>query len=72
MKQNKFFCFPDIKVNITMRFSSNNNLELYWKDEQGNKRNIIENVNTIGSLVTYSGTIDVNASSNVSKKKNEI
>lgn len=72
MKQNKFFCFPDIKVNITIRFSSNNNLELYWKDEQGNKRNIIENVNTIGSLVTYSGTIDVNASSNVSKKKNEI
>lgn len=71
MKQNKFFCFPDIKVNITMRFSSYNNLELYWKDEQGNKRNIIEIVNTTGRLVTYSGTIDVNASSNVSKK-NEI
>lgn len=52
-----------------MRFSSNNNLELYWKDEQGNKRNIIKNANTTGTFVTYSETIDVNASSNVSKKK---
>lgn len=69
MEQNKFFCFPDIKVNITMRFSNYNNLELYWKDEQGNKRNIIKNTNTTGRLVTYSGTIDVYASSNVSKKR---
>lgn len=68
MKQNKFFCFPDIKVNITMRFSSKNNLELYWKDEQGNKRNIIENVNTTGNFVTDSKLIDVNAISNVSSK----
>lgn len=59
------FKLDDITVNITMRFSSNNNLELYWKDEQGNKRNIIKNANTTGTFVTYSETIDVNASSNL-------
>lgn len=69
MKQKSmFFCFPDIKVNITMKFSSINNLELYWKDKQGNKRNIIENVNTSGKFVTDSKLIDVNAISNVSSK----
>lgn len=59
-----------------MRFLNNNKLELYWKDDQGNKRNIIKNVNTdVNSpkkFVTYSETIDVNASSNVSKNKYEI
>lgn len=69
MKQKSmFFCFPDIKVSITMTFSSNNNLELYWKDDQGTKRNIIENVNTIGNFVTDSKLIYVNAISNVSSK----
>lgn len=51
-----------------MKFSSNNNLELYWKDDQGTKRNIIENVNTTGNFVTDSKLIDVNAISNVSSK----
>lgn len=57
-----------------MRFLNNNKLELYWKDDQGNKRNIIKNVNTDvnPTIVTYSETIDVNASSNVSKNKYEI
>lgn len=69
MKQKSmFFCFPDIKVYITTKFSSINNLELYWKDKQGNKRNIIENVNTSGKFVTDSKLIDVNAISNVSSK----
>lgn len=49
-----------------MSFSSENNLELYLKDEQGNKRNIIENVNTYGTFLTDSKTIVVNARSNVS------
>lgn len=67
MKQKSmFFCFPDIKVSITMKFSSNNNLELYWKDDQGTKRNIIEN--TTGNSVTDSKLIDVNAISKVSSK----
>lgn len=69
MKQKSmFFCFPDITVNITMKFSSMKNLELYWKDDQGTKRNIIENVNTSGNFVTDSKRIDVNAISNVSSK----
>lgn len=57
-----------------MRFLNNNELELYWKDDQGNKRNIIKNVNTDvnPNILTYSETIDVNASSNVSKNKYKI
>lgn len=49
-----------------MKFLSNNNLELYWIDEQGNNKNIIEMNDNNGSYVTISRTIYINASSNVS------
>lgn len=54
-----------------MRFSRKSNLELYWKDEQENKKfvNINTNDNTNGPFVTDSKTTYVNARSNVSKKK---
>lgn len=58
------FEFYDIKVNITMKFLSDNNLELYWIDKQGNKKNIIEMNDNNGSYVTISRTIYINASSN--------
>lgn len=53
-----------------MRFSSENNLELYSKDEEGDKKTIIKNVDTVGKLVTISNTTYVNARSNVSDKNN--
>lgn len=53
-----------------MRFSSNDDLELYWKDEQGDKKDIIERVNTYGEFVNDFKIIYVNASSNVSNKTN--
>lgn len=53
-----------------MRFSSNKNLELYWKDEQGGMQNIIDNINTDKQFVTKSKSICISANSNVSNKNN--
>lgn len=53
-----------------MRFSSKQNLELFWEDENGDKKKIIKPDDTNGDLVTISETTYVNASSNVSDKNN--
>lgn len=56
----------DIMVNISIKFTSRKNLELYLKDEQGNKTYIIErNKYNSTSDITISKTISVNASSNL-------
>lgn len=62
-----FFCFSDIMVNISMKFTSRKNLELYWINNEGKRIYIIErNEINSTSYVTISETIYVNASSNVS------
>lgn len=61
-----FFCVSDIKVNISMKFSGKNDLELYSIDEQGNRIYIIEMNDNNGGYGTISRTIYINASSNVS------
>lgn len=53
-----------------MRFSSSGYLEMYWKDEQRDKKYIIERVDKNDRFVNDFKIIHVNASSNVSNKTN--
>lgn len=53
-----------------MRFSSENNLELYRKDEDGVRENIFTPVDTKKKLMTIYKTTNVKARSNVSDKNN--
>lgn len=53
-----------------MRFLSERNLKLYWKDEQGGQQNIIDLTNTRGQFELKSRIINVSASANVSNQNN--
>lgn len=49
-----------------MKYSSKDNLELYWKDKNNAQNNFIKINDTNGSLFTFSTTISINVISNVS------